>query len=192
MRNIMIIFVLITLSGCVSSNQWKGAGKLKVIAPNAELMLSSKGKHNELLDEIDAAYVNIGYDLKTAMLFATFRQREDYFRKKNVGLLGVLFGLTATTLNTASAANIVISTAFTGLQTASLGYISTDEDLVDPYSNSQITLTKIELEKLHSDYSKLRGELNNYSLEDWDKKYSEAYALLSSINFKCFSILPPG
>jgi hypothetical protein len=183
-------------NACASWSTKTDFGSLRIIS--GELSTSSQKVRTQIdrgvsLKSIDSEYEKVKGDLQEAMLYATYRQRKDYFRRKNIGLIGVLFGLTSTTLNVASASNIVASTIFTGLQTATTGYITTDDNLIDPYSNTVITDTKKDLEKLHSDYSNLRAQLQNSSLadNDWAQKYGEAISILQAINFKCFSILPP-
>lgn len=200
MKKLAFIVATLLLSACANKDIIpKDVGGLRIISP----LLSTNKSNNSGTDfsidrkasiaALDAEYVKVAADLKTAMMFATYRQREDFKKKKTIGLFGVLAGIIATTLNTASPANLVTSTAFTGLQTAATSYIATDENLTDPYANKVISDTKSELEKLHGEYSSLRAELQNNSISDteWQTKHGKAVALLQSLNFKCFSILPP-
>lgn len=193
----IVSLLMVVLSGCATQsaknlNAPAELGALRHIVAPLAMSSANTIDRTASLKKLDDEYDKGKAELKEAMMFATYQQRSDYFRKKRIGVLGVLFGVTAVTLNAASAANLVWSTAFTGLQTTATGYLATDDQLVDPLSNQALTEAKKQIEVTHEAYWKTRAALdNNLDEKEWEQKYNEALSILRSLNFKAFSIVPP-
>lgn len=104
-----------------------------------------------------------------------------------------MFGIVASALNAASKANIVTSTAFTGLQTVATGYLSSDsKDLIDPNSYEEIQKSKKALRESFVSFNKKLNELSNYEtdIQVWKGTYNEAEAEILNLKFHIFEILP--
>lgn len=190
----LVVALMLTIAGCSTLPNSNKVGELRGFNASTvqeDQLKSIDATRQWQLSKLEKEYEAVKAEMKTALNYANFNQRRDYVRRKNWGVIGSIFGITATALNAASSANLVTSTVFTGLQTATIGAITTEDGLVDPQSYQAMKDFKDEVNLRHKEYINLWPALANTQDPEWDVKYATAVSILQDINFKCFSILPP-
>lgn len=200
MGKIILILVICAFSaGCITAPKKPSTTSLIVnplverskqdLTPNEEEV-----RRNGKLAELNKRYEILEPDLQRAMSYSVYMQRKNFIARKKIGSAGALFGVIATTLNAASKANIVTSTAFTGLQTVALGYLNNeDKGYVDPFSYEQIKSVKDKLSTAFEGYQLgfLKLSTEQLSAEEWNKLYYETVAHIAKMKFEINTILPP-
>lgn len=192
------ILISLTLHGCQSLDTKNGLLSHQILAEMSKSnqldTLSPQEIRANKLADLNTRFKNMEIDLQRAITYSVYLQKQNYAKRKRIGAFGSFLGVVATTLNAASKANIVTSTAFTGLQTVTMGYITNDNtQYIDPHSYEEMQKIRNSLRESFIAYqtnykSLLTTNLNN---NDWDKLYLETVMLLEKIKFDMNIILPP-
>lgn len=196
---VLLICTVICASGCATMRNPQGVA-LRTGTAGVSLnkraggfaATASTSERDQAVTQLEADFELAKVDMRKALSFITTGQVKDYTFRKNVGFAGVLLGAAATTLNAASKANIVTSTAFTAVQTGVTGYLGTSDGLVNPNSNQQLTETKKAIEDAYKDFLAQLGTLQTPGIGDdeWKAAFVKAKGDLGTINFQAFSVLP--
>ncbi|ELZ3403969.1 hypothetical protein QDS99_003601 [Acinetobacter baumannii] len=192
------ILISLTLHGCQSLDTKNSLLSHQILAEMSKSnqldTLSPQEIRANKLADLNTRFKNMEIDLQRAITYSVYLQKQNYAKRKRIGAFGSFLGVVATTLNAASKANIVTSTAFTGLQTVTMGYITNDNtQYIDPHSYEEMQKIRNSLRESFIAYqtnykSLLTTNLNN---NDWDKLYLETVMLLEKIKFDMNIILPP-
>lgn len=198
MKNFIAMLGILILSGCSSINPDLSKSEQniqsKMLRAEQISQLNEKRQREEKLTSLQKQFLKMEIDLQRAINYAVKLQTKDFEKRRNIGTLGSFMGLVATTLNVASKANIVTSTAFTGLQTLAINHVTnSDIQIVNPNSYEQMQKIREDLEKLYVKYDDNFKLLLDPSLSQtqWDILYRETDSLLTQMKIKMASVLAP-
>ncbi|NNP75560.1 hypothetical protein A7P54_03885 [Acinetobacter sp. Ac_3412] len=198
MKIILAMSVLLIVSGCssISADLTKNELNIqnKMLLAEQISKLDEKTQREERLKNLQNRFLTMEIDLQRAINYAVKLQTKDFEKRRNIGTIGAFMGLVATTLNVASKANIVTSTAFTGMQTLALNHVTnSDLQIVNPNSYEQMQKIREDLEKLYVKYDEnfkvlLDPKMNQ---SEWDIVYRETDSILTQMKIKMASVLSP-
>lgn len=198
MKKFIAMLGILILSGCSGVNPDLSKSELniqsKMLRAEQISQLNEKRQREEKLTSLQKQFLKMEIDLQRAINYAVKLQTKDFEKRRNIGTLGSFMGLVATTLNVASKANIVTSTAFTGLQTLAINHVTnSDIQIVNPNSYEQMQKIREDLEKLYVQYDDNFKLLLDPSLNQnqWDILYRETDSLLTQMKIKMASVLAP-
>lgn len=198
MKILLPILGVLILSGCSSLNTDKlqNYQNIQNQISQVELLgkLDEKQQRVKKLENLQNRFLGMEVDLQWSINYAVKLQTKDFEKRRKVGTLGAFMGLVATTLNVASKANIVTSTAFTGMQTLAINHVTnSDLQIVNPDSYEQMQKIREDLEKLYVKYDENFKLLLDPSMNQaqWDILYRETDSLLTQMKIKMASVLSP-
>lgn len=194
-----VILISISIAGCLSAPTVKLNNEYEDKRVTKKLVLlgqpTEEARRFDEIKELHAEFQTLEVDLQRSISYAIKLQSDDFEKKRNWSTFGSLMGLVATTLNTASKANIVTSTAFTGLQTMALTRVSnSDLQIVHPKSYDQMQQSRKELEELYVRYKTNYELLLDPKLQDkdqWNALLLSTKIIFSEMRIKMAGILPP-
>ncbi|MHA3982308.1 hypothetical protein [Acinetobacter venetianus] len=198
MKILLPILGVLILSGCSSLNtdKFQNYRNIQNQISQVELLgkLDEKQQRVKKLENLQNRFLGMEVDLQRSINYAVKLQTKDFEKRRKVGTLGAFMGLVATTLNVASKANIVTSTAFTGMQTLAINHVTnSDLQIVNPDSYEQMQKIREDLEKLYVKYDENFKLLLDPSMNQtqWDILYRETDSLLTQMKIKMASVLSP-
>lgn len=198
MKILLPILGVLILSGCSSLNtdKFQNYRNIQNQISQVELLgkLDEKQQRVKKLENLQNRFLGMEVDLQRSINYAVKLQTKDFEKRRKVGTLGAFMGLVATTLNVASKANIVTSTAFTGMQTLAINHVTnSDLQIVNPDSYEKMQKIREDLEKLYVKYDENFKLLLDPSMNQtqWDILYRETDSLLTQMKIKMASVLSP-
>ncbi|MGG2098145.1 hypothetical protein ABFY41_11295 [Acinetobacter haemolyticus] len=197
-----VILLIIFITGCQSVSSKKSFSELEAQRFQKSLneLKQHLGQTDEAtrrvngINELHKEFQALQADLEQAISFSIKLQTDDFQKKRKWSTFGSFMGLVATTLNTASRANIVTSTAFTGLQTLALSRVTdSDVQVIHPQSYQQMQDSRKELEDLYIKFKANHELLMNPNLDkdQWNALFFSTRLIFSEMRIKMAGILPP-
>ncbi len=156
--------------------------------------LGKEAKMTSLKADLEKMYGVVMQKVRVAKVTAYGEQRARFDQRKRIGLLAILLGAAAQTLNVESSDNLVTVTALSALSGAATAYITTDNSDVDPMSTERIDEAMAQIDANVADYftqAEMLADAEKSGFDSWNEQFGRCVAALRRVELATHDILIP-
>ena len=200
-RRLAPFFVLAALLGGCASTPDVDTSRLVTDPLSREVgrtkgfdVMSKDDKVAAMKGDLEKMYATVIQKVRVAKVTAYGERRARYNTRKRVGLLAILLGAAAQTLNVESSENLVSVTALSALGGAATAYITTDNSDVDPMSSERVDAAMARIDENVAEYfaqAELLDETEKSTYDAWHEQYGRCVSALRRVELATHDILIP-